>query len=135
VDLEFNEVMFRSYFGFAREEFRTLLNLIKEDCANNSDGIVLTSPLQLCATLRILKGGSYLDTEFSFQAPSASVGKIVADTCKANNTRLENINLVAADKNLKAIIKKWSAMQKKWHKTGIYPDDVKASDDILFGEF
>jgi hypothetical protein len=26
-------------------------------------------------------------------------------------------------------------MQKKWHKTGRNPDDVKASDDLLFGEF
>jgi hypothetical protein len=102
VDVEFNEDMFRRYFGFAREEFRTVLNLIKEDCANNSD---IPAQPQLCATLRILKGGSYLDMEFSFQVPSASVGKVVADTCKAINTRLENINLAAADKNMKAIVK------------------------------
>lgn len=94
-----SDELFRRRFRLTRPEFFELLDLIRydiepthPDMAVRSSGSHIPAALKLCATLRYLAGGSYLDIAPLYRIAEGSFYNVVNETIVAINNRLHNIN-------------------------------------------
>ena len=136
---------FKRRFRMKRYQFEILLNLIREEIepdaagklqAIRSSGSYVPGELRLCATMRILAGGSYLDAADLFAIAASSiwdstVWPVVLAICKSTDPDLDNIRFPFDDEML---LREHEATFKKTagpHWSG--PGTVAAGDGCAVG--
>jgi hypothetical protein len=136
---------FKRRFRMKRYQFEFLIDLIRHEIEPNeagklqairSSGSYVTAELRLCAAMRILAGGSYLDAADLFAIAASSiwdstVWPVVLAICKSTDPALDNIRFPFDDESL---LREHEATFKKTagpHWSG--PGTVAAGDGCAVG--
>jgi hypothetical protein len=136
---------FKRRFRMKRYQFEFLIDLIRQKIEPNeagklqairSSGSYVTAELRLCAAMRILAGGSYLDAADLFAIAASSiwdstVWPVVLAICQSTDPALDNIRFPFDDESL---LREHEATFKKTagpHWSG--PGTVAAGDGCAVG--